>query len=197
VQFSVRVVAALTAQRHDARPMTDAERKETTDYLRTNCEQAIAANDPDASAAIGCAIHAKDDAAVGACLAPAAKAYRHRTQQADAALTLNKLANGAKAYFAGHAAFPAGTGAEPAQACCMFPDLSCPASNPEAGTVWEQLAFVRDEASPFQFRYTSDGQTGTATATADLDCNGHPVVFTLHLGVQDGKPMSSIDTPPE
>jgi hypothetical protein len=197
VQFAVRVVTALTAGRSDSKQMTDAERTETTDYLRANCEQALTANDPDASTAIGCAIHAKDDAAVAACLAPAAKAYKHRTQQAEAALTLNKLANGAKAYYADHAAFPTGSGAEPAQACCMFPDLSCPASTPAAGTVWEQLAFVRDEPSPFQFRYDATSQTGTATATADLDCDGHPVVFTLHLGTQDGKPTSSIDTPPE
>ncbi len=196
-RFAERVVGVLVSRAPKDHPISDADHSRAIGDMAAECGKAVEAADPDATTAIGCVLVAKDDDGVGACLAPAARAYAARSKKEDAAETLARLSKSATAYFTKNAAFPRGTASEPADACCKAPDLNCAASSPAPGTVWAALDFVRDEPGPFQYHYESDGQAATATATADLDCDGHPTTFTLHLTVQNGVPVSTLDTPPE
>jgi hypothetical protein len=112
----------------------------------------------------------------------------------EAQLQLNKIGKSAKVAFVSDAAFPKGKAAMlPAKPCC--PD-KCPPAAWASDPVWKALDFQIDEPNLFQYTYESDGQTFTATAVGDLDCDGVAITYTLAGKVTNGNPEVNLTEPP-
>ena len=107
---------------------------------------------------------------------------------AEAELQLNKLGKSAKMAFATAAELPKGTVAlTPATACCSTPEKRCAASPADwADPTWKALEFSLDEAHDFQYSYTSDGKTFTATAVGDPGCTGTVVTYKITGATEAG-----------
>jgi hypothetical protein len=116
----------------------------------------------------------------------------------EAQVQLNKLSRNLKAYWNGHSAFRAGTtGPLPAVPCCKNASGLCAVTPAwHRDTIWTALDFDVLDPGHFQFAYASDGTTATATAIADLDCDGTPITYTLKVTAQGGVPRAVLDQPP-
>jgi len=117
---------------------------------------------------------------------------------AEAQVQLNRLSKSLKTAWNTTAAFPAGrAGPTPATPCCKNADGRCPATAAwSSDRIWSELDFEVLDVGHFQFAYESDGKTATATAIADLDCDGTPIRYTLTLTTRDGVPHAVLDQPP-
>ena len=115
----------------------------------------------------------------------------------EAQVQLNQLSRKLKTYYITMAAFPAGkTGPLPATPCCKSTGGRCPVTSAwHADPIWKELGFDVLDATRFQLAYESDGTTATATAIADLDCDGTPITYTLKLTAKDGVPHAVLDQP--
>jgi hypothetical protein len=116
----------------------------------------------------------------------------------EAQVQLKILGDRAKKEFMRDNAFPAITvGPTPSKACCDQPDKVCaPAEADWNGTDWEQLHFKVTDPSHFQYSYTSDGKTFTATAVGDPACDGHKVTWSAIGSVTGGEPTIAITNAP-
>lgn len=128
---------------------------------------------------------------------PAFTGYMKKAKLSEASLQLNKLGKNAKVYYIENAAFPKGEAPlSPAASCCTAPGTKCaPAVATWATPVWQALDFQIDEPHLFRYSYRSDGQTLTATAVGDLDCDGVEITYTLTGTIVDQAPVMQI-TPP-
>ena len=111
----------------------------------------------------------------------AADDYVKKSKETEARLHLSRIARDVKDYAAERGALPAGTaGPTPATPCCSTPSKKCALVPAEWETpVWQLLKFQPLEEPRFQYSYTSDGKTFTATATGDVQCSGTPTTFTI------------------
>ena len=115
----------------------------------------------------------------------------------EATLLLGKIGNRAKAHFRETAQFPKGNAVTlPATPCCSQPDHKCAVST-AWGTdpVWKELDITVDEPTRFQYSYQSDGQTFTATAVGDFDCDGNPKTFTMNGSSSNGSARAELVDP--
>ena len=115
----------------------------------------------------------------------------------EAQVQLNKLSKSLKAHWNTHGRFPDGkTGPLPVARCCTSARGVCPVTTAwRSDPLWSRLAFEVLDPGRFQFAYESDGTTATATAIADLDCDGTPITYTLKLTAKDGVPHAVLDQP--
>jgi hypothetical protein len=143
-----------------------------------------------------CILDAKDDAAVRACMTSGMENYKKRSQATESTLMLNKLGKNSKVFFITNAMFVTGkAGPTPATPCCSAADHKCPAEATQwtGNPVWSALDFQIDEPNLYQYTYESDGKTFTATATGDLNCDGHPTTIKIDGKADNGDPTF---TPP-
>jgi len=167
------------------------EAKDKTDFLE-KCRKEL--KDGKKDPIVPCVLDAKDDAAVEACFKEAMGEVGKKSKQTEAQLQLNKIGKSAKVAFVSDAAFPKGKAAMlPAKPCC--PD-KCPPAAWASDPVWKALDFQIDEPNLFQYTYESDGQTFTATAVGDLDCDGTAITYTLTGKVTNGNPEVTLTEPP-
>jgi hypothetical protein len=57
------------------------------------------------------------------------------------------------------------------------------------------MEFQIDEPFRYRYSYESDGQTFTATAVGDPDCDGKPGTYTLTGSVDNGNPKVELKEP--
>ena len=122
--------------------------------------------------------------------------YKHKAMATEGKLELSNLSKLAKTVAIYKSAYPIGKAAlTPAIECCKSADHKCaPDSKTWAVEPWTTLKFTIDEPHSFRYSYEStDGKSFTATAVADLDCNGTVTTFTA-TGTLDasGHPHSEI-----
>ncbi len=122
-----------------------------------------------------------------------------RGKTSEPKLLLNKIGKLAKTRFAESSEFPRGTAATlPAGPCCKGPNAKC-AADPASfqhDPVWQRLGFSIDEATRFQYSYTGDGKSFTATAVGDPECNGSAETWTLNGSVDStGNPSINLVAP--
>ncbi len=145
-----------------------------------------------------CVLDASGASAVSECMTKAVGDYKSASQATEARLQLSVLGKTLKAHHAVEAAFPAGTaGPTPAEPCCVGEGGMC-APSPDWATnpIWQQLDFMIDEPTRFQYTYQSDGKTVTAMAIGDLDCDGAPITYKLEMAVgPDGVPTMNVSEP--
>lgn len=129
---------------------------------------------------------------------PAFLDYMHKSKQTEAQLMLNRLGKSAKVAYITDATFPTGTAPlTPATTCCAGPKAHCVTTAADWATpVWTALGFSVDDAHLFQYGYTSDGATFTATAVGDLDCDGTMITYTLTGTSEHGNPQLKLTEPP-
>jgi prepilin-type N-terminal cleavage/methylation domain-containing protein len=131
---------------------------------------------------------------------PAFMRNARRAKTSEATVMVEKLSNGARAYFAeDHVAqgstaalpaqYPVSQALTPATTCCSYPGFRCkddPSVWSSAG--WQALKFSLDDPHYFRFEFVSSG-TGTdarftARAYGDLDCDGVLSTFEMVGSVQ-------------
>jgi hypothetical protein len=118
--------------------------------------------------------------------------------RAEQDLNLSAIQKGARAHFLEQATFPIGTaGPTPATGCCASPNQKCaPDAAAWTGEVWQALLFEIDEPHHIHYAYDSrDGQTYTARAIADLDCDGVTMEYVLRGWVEHGAPKFELTQP--
>jgi hypothetical protein len=80
---------------------------------------------------------------------------------------------------------PAPAGPTPPVACCDQGGTCGPDAALWAAPGWRALAFSIDGDFRYRYEYIPDpsGLSATVRATGDLDCNGTPALYELHLAV--------------
>jgi hypothetical protein len=147
---------------------------------------------------VGLAIAA---AACGGESKDAAKDYLAKSKRIEAKLALKRIEKSAKDVLLEKGAFPKGkTGPIPAERCCEGQGGKCaavPDATWSADPIWQPLMFEVYESPRFQYAYESDGDTLTATATGDLDCDGTQIVYKLEMKrTPDGNVTANVTEPP-
>jgi len=134
------------------------------------------------------------------------------TRLSEAGRHLHRLGKNAKRVFAKSGAFPTGTAKTMpvaptdhygAGGCCGgksagSTDNKCPVAQDWASDpVWKALDFHIDEPTGYRYSYVAtDGKSFTATATADLDCDGREASYTLTVKLDEhGKPTTTVTKP--
>lgn len=126
--------------------------------------------------------------------------YQKKAKRNEAELNLNAIGKAARMMYAEDARFPTGSaGPSPSMPCCEGPGHRC-APDPTTwmnDEVWSKLDFELTAPHYFQYTYTGspDGQSFTATAIGDLDCDNVPVVYTVTGTVVGGNPQFEVTAP--
>lgn len=127
-----------------------------------------------------------------------------KSKKSEASTWLNTIAKNAKAYYAATASFPKGEAAtlpdgNGAAGCCGGSDNKCKMSSAWANDpVWSELEVQINEPTQYRYSYEStDGQSFTATAIADLDCDRREATWTLAGTVSGGIPTTNLEPPPK
>jgi len=125
---------------------------------------------------------------------PAFKRYLERAKVTDVLFRLQKIADGAAAYYqesdrlvrveedsSGKKRFPESTPVTPARRCCVYgTEGKCEGTNWDTPS-WRALGFAIEEPHRFRFQFISSGLGGEAAFTvrahADLDCDGLESTF--------------------
>lgn len=97
-----------------------------------------------------------------------------RGRRTEAELNLGAIAKAARATYAEDARFPDATAElTPERSCCTYDDHRCPAVATDWSGVpaWDQLDFMMTKPHQFRYAYHSSGDSFTATAVADLNCD--------------------------
>ncbi len=124
-----------------------------------------------------------------------------KTKRNEAEVNLARIEKAAKAHYAETAAFPsAEAGPTPAIACCDQGerDRKCvPDSLQWYGGAWDELGFSVDEPHAFYYQYVpaADGQSFTAYAIGDLDCDDNVVAYELKGSIEAGNPVFVLTKP--
>jgi hypothetical protein len=128
----------------------------------------------------------------------AADDYARKSKMSEARLHLNKLTKLAKVYQIEKGQFPVGKAAlTPAISCCDQAQHKCQPDPSQWTGVWKDLDFQIDEPHNYRYSYESDGNTFTATAVGDLDCDLEVATFTAHgKFAADGTFEISVDDKP-
>ncbi len=117
---------------------------------------------------------------------PAFLDYTKRSKVSEASLQLNRIGKSLKRAYAENPVLPVGDAPlTPAKGCCGQPANKCQ-PDPAAfakDKIWSALDFSIDEPGMYQYRYHSDGKSATVEAVGDLDCDGTPAIYTLHVSV--------------
>jgi hypothetical protein len=123
--------------------------------------------------------------------------YMKKTKNTEAELQLHNLGKHAKVAYVENAEFPRGsTGVTPAADCCAGPNHKCAVDLGVWKGPWEALDFDIEEPSYFQYSYESaDGQSFTAKAIGDLDCDGTKVEWVLTGKATGGNPTVELVSP--
>ncbi|MGE0867460.1 MAG: hypothetical protein AB7P03_02780 [Kofleriaceae bacterium] len=146
------------------------------------CEQGIKRGKPDPITA--CVLAARDDAALRKCFdEPVSRLDAARFEATNHLRIIGKIL---KAH-ASHGGFLTGSaGPTPPAPCCSQPDQQCIAKAEDWSGVWNDLEFEADSPFRFQYSYTSDGKTFTATAVGDPECNGKVMTFQTTGKIENG-----------
>lgn len=127
---------------------------------------------------------------------PAFLDYQRKAKGNEAQRRLTVLAKNAKAFYAANTQYPMGKAAlTPSAPCCGQPDNRCAPADWSA-PVWKALDFETAGPTQFQYSYTSDGDTFTAIAVGDLDCDGVAITYTLSGTADHGNPVTTLTEPP-
>jgi len=131
---------------------------------------------------------------------PAFMDYMKKGKRSEAELNLDAIKKSNKTYFATNATFvPLAVAATPAAACCQPGGISkCPVNpaNWNGVPAWDALDFEITEEHYFQYDYDGTaGNTYTANAIGDLDCDGTTMTFTLAGDATTGSPTSTLTKP--
>jgi len=130
---------------------------------------------------------------------PAFIKYIRKSKTVEATEGLDRLMTGARSYVRADRydssgsllppAFPAGkTGWVPETPCCNQATAKCaPQPGPWQQSPWKELHFALSDPHYFQWRYEGGGQSFTAEARADLDCDGTYSNYRIFGGLADGK----------
>ncbi|MBL8623167.1 MAG: hypothetical protein JNK64_17785 [Myxococcales bacterium] len=136
---------------------------------------------------------------VAAVAIPSFMKYQQKSKRSEAELNLNAIKKYAAMNYAEMAGFPPGSaGPTPATSCCADPTRRCqPDPIAWQGEPWATLGFEMTSPHFYQYTYTgtADGQSFTATAIGDLDCDGNEVVYTLTGRVVGGSPSFELSPP--
>ena len=136
---------------------------------------------------------------------PSFMEYQKKAKHSEAELNLNALGKGAKAAYHENGEFPRGSSGPtpPLGACCSGPNHKCEAKQSDwvgsydNPTVWDALDF--EQTAPFLFSYSyegsADGQSFTAKAHGDLDCDGTFIEYELRGSAIGGTPSVTIIKP--
>jgi len=126
---------------------------------------------------------------------PAFMDYMKHSKMTGASLQLRRIEKLTKAYYLENGKYPVGEATlTPPESCCDAPTHKC--TGDWSQPTWKLLGFAIDQPSLFQYSYTSDGQTFTANAVGDLDCDGTPVIYVARGTIVNGAPSVTIVTPP-
>lgn len=121
--------------------------------------------------------------------------YQKRAKRSEAELQLTKLGKAAKVAAMEKEQFPIlELAATPDKPCCDFPGHKCPA-DAAMWTAWQPLEFAITEPFQFQYTYSSDGKTFTATAIGDLDCDRENIVYKLTGTLENGAAKTDLERP--
>jgi|GEM_PF-2906852 len=112
-------------------------------------------------------------------------------------MMLNRLGKDARRHVGEVGTYPVGSAPlTPTTDCCKAADHTCPADPTAwAGEPWKTLDFSIDSPGRFRFSYdgAADGKSFTATAVAELDCDGKLTTWTAKGSVDAaGKPTVDI-----
>ncbi|HEX3761528.1 MAG TPA: hypothetical protein VHW23_22680 [Kofleriaceae bacterium] len=200
-----------TAHADDCQKMFDRSRPVLVDVMKESGKtwtDALAAQGvaqcrkaPHRDPLMDCVLAAADTAAVRACWKTGLESYRTDAAAIEGKVGLHSLERQLKSAFADKGAFVAGkVGLTPKTPCCSRPGQTCPRELADWNDpVWQALDFAPDTGR-FRYSYESDGKTVTATAVADLACDGHPYTFTLTAKIDHGnvvtETVSSADHAP-
>ncbi len=135
---------------------------------------------------------------VGGMGCKAASDYSQKSKGVEADLQLHKLTRSAKTAAVTNGEYPVGTAPlTPATACCKEQGGRCkPNAAAWSTPVWTALDFEVSDPHYFQYTYTSDGKSFTATAVGDLDCDGTTITYTLKGTLEAGAPtVSAVERP--
>lgn len=131
-----------------------------------------------------------------------AQEYQRSKNVSEPRFQLNRLAKDAKVAYITNAQFPKGKAVtlpeSAGAACCEGGNGGkCKPSMAWANDpVWKELDFQIDEPTFFRYSYESvDGQSFTATAVGDLDCDGTTITYTLTGTAKDGGPSTTLTEP--
>lgn len=112
-------------------------------------------------------------------------------------LQLARMVDGAADWYRAHHGFPRSTGpTPPAESCCLGTAAGVCQAEPEkfAGNrTWDALGFTLTTRHRFVYSFVRDGDTFTARAEGDRDCDGVPSIYTI---TGHGKLDGTIDVGP-
>lgn len=123
--------------------------------------------------------------------------HDHHKDHSEPDIQLNRIAKAAKVAFLTNGNYPKGQSATLPESrqlgCCDSDKFKCPASNKWASDpVWKELDFAIEEPTFFRYTYEStDGQSFTATAMGDLDCDAITITYKVSGSVKDGSPVTT------
>ncbi|MBZ0232499.1 MAG: prepilin-type N-terminal cleavage/methylation domain-containing protein [Deltaproteobacteria bacterium] len=132
---------------------------------------------------------------------PAFMDYMKKGKRSEAELNLDSIKKSNKTNYVEKASYVNATEAfTPAATCCGAPGsgvTKCLANSAAwhglAG--WDELSFEINEDHYFVYSYTGAGDTYTATARGDLDCDGATFDFVLNGTAVAGSPSSNLVKP--
>ena len=151
---------------------------------------------------------------------PAFLEYMKKSRATEAGEQLNAIGKKQKIVFGERSQFSTGNGAllpnnlgtSPGTACCggvggghgvtgssNVGKCTGDASLFQGDTTWADMSFSIDEETSYQYSFVGDGSSGqtyTATAVGDTDCDGIPGTYTLTGQVDASKQPSAILTKP-
>ena len=155
-----------------------------------------------AAGPLGLSLPVQSFGIIAAIAIPAYLAYLKGERRPEPERALDRLGKNATAYRIARGKFPVGkAGPTPKRSCCENKrTLMCRGADPAwaRDRVWSALEFAMEEDHRFRYSYQSDGKTFSATAVADLDCDGAGVTrFTLtgKIGA-DGTPVVELTRAP-
>jgi hypothetical protein len=123
------------------------------------------------------------------------------SKKGEATIELDKIGKRAVIEYTSSGAYPIGQAPlTPAAGCCAQNFGGRHKCEPDprqfATPVWQSLDFQLDRPHYFQYTYEStDGQSFTATAVGDLDCDGTTVTYVLEGKVVNGAPTIRLVEP--
>ena len=147
--------------------------------LVAQCREGLAAGKRDPS--MDCVLAAKSDAEIRDCYMKGFASYRTKSMEIEGKVALKGIGRIASEELVDKGAFPTGkVGPTPATPCCQQPDQQCaPNAADWSDPIWQALFVEQDRPFRFQYSYESDGKTFTATAVADLACDGNVTTHTV------------------
>jgi hypothetical protein len=133
---------------------------------------------------------------------PAFMSSMEVTKKSEAVVQLDEIGKAASIEYMTNATYPIGMAPlTPATDCCTQNFEGKRQCEPDpaqfAAPVWQALGFQLDVPHRYQYTYESaDGQSFTATATGDLDCDGTTITYVLEGDTVSGAPRVKPVGPP-